>query len=138
LQICPAIPQQTPGGALKAIAGVPAITLFHRGAEGERYRRTSRLRYSERVRGKGQVVLDHACRLGMEGVVSKRADGAYQQERPWQWLTVKCITWRESVIGGFTVQSQPGRLRKLKKHPWPGFFQLRQSITAKMQTALGV
>lgn len=63
------------------------------------------LRYSDHIRGQGQSVLASACRYAMEGVVSKRADSAYQQFRSPSWLKIKCLKRQEFVIGGYTKPS---------------------------------
>jgi bifunctional non-homologous end joining protein LigD len=47
-------------------------------------------------------VLEHACRSAMEGVICKRADGAYVQYRSPSWLKVKCLKQQEFVIGGYS------------------------------------
>ena len=59
-------------------------------------------RYSDHVQGHGEKVLQQACDGGMEGIISKRADSAYQQARSSSWLKVKCLKRQEFVIGGFT------------------------------------
>ncbi|MEX0611611.1 MAG: non-homologous end-joining DNA ligase, partial [Pirellulales bacterium] len=60
------------------------------------------IRYSDHIQGQGELVLQHACRSGMEGIVSKRADSTYQQYRSSSWLKVKCLKRQEFVIGGYT------------------------------------
>ncbi len=60
------------------------------------------VRYSDHIRGEGEHVLQHACRSAMEGIISKRADSAYQQYRSSSWLKVKCLKQQEFVIGGFS------------------------------------
>jgi bifunctional non-homologous end joining protein LigD len=60
------------------------------------------LRYSDHIRGRGEEVLEQACRANQEGVVSKRADGTYQQFRSPSWLKTKCHQRQEFVIGGYT------------------------------------
>jgi bifunctional non-homologous end joining protein LigD len=50
----------------------------------------------------GEAVFREACRLGLEGIVSKRADAAYRPGRNTDWLKVKCLLRQELVIGGFT------------------------------------
>jgi bifunctional non-homologous end joining protein LigD len=37
--------------------------------------------FSEAIDGDGAIVFDHACRLGLEGIVSKRLGGAYSSGR---------------------------------------------------------
>lgn len=64
-----------------------------------------RLRYSAHFDEAGGLVLDHACRLSLEGVVSKRADGAYRSGRNGQWIKSKCSERQEFVIGGYAPSS---------------------------------
>jgi bifunctional non-homologous end joining protein LigD len=66
------------------------------------------LRYSEHIQGTGDIVLEHACRLNLEGIVSKRADSGYLQKRTRNWLKIKCLQRQEFVIGGYT---EPGGSR---------------------------
>lgn len=54
------------------------------------------------VRGRGQEFLDFACQSGQEGIIAKRADSPYRQERTHDWLKVKCLNRQEFVVGGFT------------------------------------
>ena len=65
---------------------------------------TGRLRYSEHVEGDGSEVFDQACRLGLEGIVSKRRDLPYQPGRRDSWRKIKCLQRGLFVIGGFTDQ----------------------------------
>ncbi len=60
------------------------------------------LRYSDHVVGNGEAFLRHACRMSLEGVVSKRRDAPYVSGRSRAWLKAKCIQEQEFVIGGFT------------------------------------
>jgi bifunctional non-homologous end joining protein LigD len=61
-----------------------------------------RIRFSDHVEGRGSDFLKQACRLGLEGVVSKRRDRPYRSGRVGQWLKAKCLNRQELVIGGFT------------------------------------
>jgi bifunctional non-homologous end joining protein LigD len=45
--------------------------------------------FSEAIEGDGAIVFDHACRLGLEGIVSKRLGGVYASGRCRNWLKVK-------------------------------------------------
>jgi bifunctional non-homologous end joining protein LigD len=62
----------------------------------------SRIRYSEHVVGQGDTVFAEACRLHLEGIVSKLADSEYRPGRHGGWVKTKCILRQEFVIGGFT------------------------------------
>lgn len=61
-----------------------------------------RIRFSEHVEGQGRAMFEHACRLGAEGIVSKRADAPYKSGRGDSWVKTKCTHRQEFVIGGFT------------------------------------
>ena len=62
----------------------------------------SRIRYSEHVVGQGERVFEEACRLRLEGVVSKLAGSEYSVGRAGSWVKTKCVLRQEFVIGGFT------------------------------------
>lgn len=63
------------------------------------------LRYSVHYEDSGGMVLRHACRLGLEGVVSKQREGAYRPGRGKGWIKSKCSAGQEFVIGGYVVSS---------------------------------
>ena len=63
---------------------------------------SGRIRYADHVPGNGDVVLQEACRLGLEGIVSKRRGDPYRPGRNDGWVKTKCIRRQEFVIGGFT------------------------------------
>ncbi|MEW6121909.1 MAG: DNA ligase D [Pseudomonadota bacterium] len=59
------------------------------------------LRYSAHFEDDGALVLQHACRLSLEGVVSKVKDAPYRSGRTRDWIKSKCAERQEFVIGGF-------------------------------------
>ncbi|SHF56064.1 bifunctional non-homologous end joining protein LigD [Kaistia soli DSM 19436] len=59
------------------------------------------LRYSAHFPESGEMVLRHACRLSLEGVVSKVADSPYRSGRGRSWVKSKCSARQEFVIGGY-------------------------------------
>jgi bifunctional non-homologous end joining protein LigD len=63
---------------------------------------SSPIRYSEHWLGQGDRLYDEACRSGLEGVISKRADQPYRSSRNRDWVKTKCVQNQEFVIGGFT------------------------------------
>jgi bifunctional non-homologous end joining protein LigD len=65
-------------------------------------RKTGRIRYADHVEGNGRAFLDQACRLGLEGIISKRASEPYRPGRHGDWVKTKCVQQQEFVIGGFT------------------------------------
>lgn len=71
----------------------------------------SPLRYSEHFVEPGQAMLSHACRMGLEGVVSKRADAPYRSGRGRAWIKSKCTQRQEFVIAGYVPsQASPRKL----------------------------
>ncbi|MGH7090984.1 MAG: non-homologous end-joining DNA ligase, partial [Stellaceae bacterium] len=60
------------------------------------------LRFSDHVAGKGTRVFAEACRLGLEGVISKRADAPYRAGRTRDWVKVKCGAREEFIVIGWT------------------------------------
>jgi ATP-dependent DNA ligase len=47
------------------------------------------IRFNEHIEGDGPAILNHACKLGLEGIVSKRKDSAYRSGRSPDWLKMK-------------------------------------------------
>ncbi len=60
-----------------------------------------KLRYSAHFNENGSLVLDHACRLSLEGVISKLRDSKYMSGRNGEWIKSKCSQRQEFVIGGY-------------------------------------
>jgi bifunctional non-homologous end joining protein LigD len=69
------------------------------------------IRYVEHLRGDGEAVLRSACRMSLEGIVSKRADAPYRSGRGDSWTKAKCRAGHEVVIGGWSETQ--GRFRSL-------------------------
>jgi bifunctional non-homologous end joining protein LigD len=68
-------------------------------------------RYVDHLQKPGEDVLRSACKMGLEGVVSKRLDAPYVSGRGADWTKTKCRDGQEVVIGGWTSTSD--RLRSL-------------------------
>jgi bifunctional non-homologous end joining protein LigD len=47
------------------------------------------LRFNEHMEGDGPTVFAHACKMGLEGIVSKRKDSPYRSGRSADWLKMK-------------------------------------------------
>jgi bifunctional non-homologous end joining protein LigD len=47
------------------------------------------IRFNEHIEGDGPTIFGHACKLGLEGIVSKRKDSAYRSGRSPDWLKMK-------------------------------------------------
>jgi bifunctional non-homologous end joining protein LigD len=60
------------------------------------------LRLSEHIQADGEAMVRNACRLGLEGVISKARDRPYRSGRNGDWLKIKCTQRQEFVVCGFT------------------------------------
>src|SRR5712672_999909 len=47
------------------------------------------IRFNEHIEGDGPTVFAHACKMGLEGIVSKRKDSMYRSGRSPDWLKFK-------------------------------------------------
>ena len=47
------------------------------------------IRYNEHLEGDGTMIFRHACKLGCEGIVSKRAESPYRSGRSRDWIKTK-------------------------------------------------
>ncbi|MBW9115624.1 DNA ligase D [Rhizobium cauense] len=70
-----------------------------------------RLRFVEHFETGGDAVLKSACRLSLEGIVSKKADAPYESGRTKSWGKSKCRAGHEVVIGAYATTS--GKFRSL-------------------------
>ena len=62
---------------------------------------SSRFRYVKHYESSGKEMLEAACRMGLEGIISKRADAPYKPGRGNDWTKAKCRGGQEIVIGGW-------------------------------------
>jgi bifunctional non-homologous end joining protein LigD len=71
----------------------------------------SLIKYVDHYITEGDAVLESACRMNLEGIISKRLDAPYRSGRGGDWVKAKCRAGHEVVIGGWTHQS--GQMRSL-------------------------
>ncbi|MGH7019175.1 MAG: DNA ligase D [Brevundimonas sp.] len=71
-----------------------------------------RLRYVEHFGASGQTILESACRMHLEGVISKKLDAPYRAGRSATWVKSKCRGRDEVVIGGWSSEGET-RFRSL-------------------------
>jgi bifunctional non-homologous end joining protein LigD len=76
----------------------------------------TRLRYVEHFETGGDAILQSACKLSLEGIVSKRLGAKYRSGRSEDWTKAKCRAGHEVVIGGWTTTN--GRFRSLLAGVW--------------------
>ncbi|MGA0600502.1 DNA ligase D [Caulobacter sp. KR2-114] len=61
------------------------------------------IRFVDHFDEAGETVLNSACRMDLEGIVSKRLDAPYRSGRSEAWQKSKCRAGHEVVIGGWTT-----------------------------------
>jgi len=66
----------------------------------------SPLRFSDHIEGSGAQFFKEACKHGIEGIVSKRAESPYESTRSRNWLKIKCLKRQEFVIAGYTLSEK--------------------------------
>lgn len=71
------------------------------------------VRFSDHIDGRGPEIFTNACKLGTEGIISKR-DAPYRSGRSSDWQKSKCLLEQEFVIAGYTDSTEgPGRFGSL-------------------------
>ncbi len=91
-----------------------ALPLFERKARLQallKGRKGKRLRYVGHFATGGDAVLSSACRMSLEGIVSKKMDAPYRSGRTETWTKAKCRAGHEVIIGGWTTTN--GAFRSL-------------------------
>ena len=64
--------------------------------------RTGPLRYLEHFEKTGQALFEEVRKLGLEGIVAKKADSPYRAGRSEQWLKIRADRADDFVVVGFT------------------------------------
>jgi len=73
--------------------------------------KTSMIQYVDHFDSHGDAVLKSACRMHLEGIVSKKTDAPYVSGRTDSWTKAKCRAGQEVIIGGWVQEA--GHLRSL-------------------------
>jgi bifunctional non-homologous end joining protein LigD len=69
------------------------------------------IRYVEHFESGGDAILQSACKLSLEGIVSKKLTAPYRSGRSENWTKAKCRAGHEVVLGGWKTTS--GKFRSL-------------------------
>lgn len=73
--------------------------------------RSDRVRYVEDMTTSGAQLFASACKMKLEGIVSKHRDQPYRSDRSGNWQKTKCRPGQEAVIGGWEMNG--ARLARL-------------------------
>ncbi|NRR29643.1 DNA ligase D [Oxalobacteraceae bacterium] len=65
-------------------------------------RSSDSVRFSVALDAAPDDIVQAACRMGLEGIIGKRRDGAYVSRRSSDWIKLKCGQRQEFVVGGYT------------------------------------
>jgi bifunctional non-homologous end joining protein LigD len=79
--------------------------------EGRTQRKESLIRYLEHVEAGGEAVWQTACKMSLEGIISKKLSASYQSGRSENWTKTKCRAGHEVVLGGWKTTN--GKFRSL-------------------------
>ncbi|HZE42426.1 MAG TPA: DNA ligase D [Steroidobacteraceae bacterium] len=71
----------------------------------------SRIRYVAHLQSNAEAVLASACKMGLEGIISKQLSAPYFSGRGYSWVKAKCRAGQEVVLGGWTTEE--GTVRSL-------------------------
>jgi bifunctional non-homologous end joining protein LigD len=69
------------------------------------------IRYVEHFESGGDAILQSACKLSLEGIVSKKLSAPYRSGRSEDWTKAKCRAGHEVVLGGWKTTN--GKFRSL-------------------------
>jgi bifunctional non-homologous end joining protein LigD len=69
------------------------------------------IRYVEHFENGGDAILKSACKLSLEGIVSKKLSAPYRSGRSESWTKAKCRAGQEVVLGGWKTTN--GKFRSL-------------------------
>ncbi|MGA7997304.1 MAG: DNA ligase D [Bradyrhizobium sp.] len=73
--------------------------------------KTGSIRYVEHFESGGDAILKSACKLSLEGIVSKKLGAPYRSGRSESWTKAKCRAGQEVVLGGWKTTG--GKFRSL-------------------------
>ena len=83
----------------RSLAGEPLVA---RKAALKAIVRGERIQFSDHLEADGPDAFREACRLRLEGIISKPRNQPYLSGKRAGWLKTKCVQRQEFVIGGFT------------------------------------
>ncbi|WP_375762754.1 non-homologous end-joining DNA ligase [Bradyrhizobium sp. B025] len=92
------------------------LPLFQRKTELKKIIDGTEIQFSESFEIEGREMFEHACKIGLEGVVSKVRDSAYASGRGNNWVKKTCAQRETLAIAGFA----------LDEGKWDGIYLGRQ------------
>ena len=94
------------------------LPLVQRKAELKKIITGSDVQFSESFEVEGPEIFEHACKIGLEGVVSKVSDSVYPTVRSSNWVKKTCAQRETLTIPGFA----------LNKGKWDGIYLGRRKV----------
>jgi bifunctional non-homologous end joining protein LigD len=74
-------------------------------------RKDGLIRYLDHIEAGGEAVWQTACKMSLEGIISKKLSSPYQSGRSDNWTKTKCRAGHEVVLGGWKTTN--GKFRSL-------------------------
>ncbi|WP_075293378.1 non-homologous end-joining DNA ligase [Pararhizobium arenae] len=71
------------------------------------------IRVSEEIEADPNVLLEHACSLGLEGIIGKHRDRPYRSGRNGDWVKIKCVSSDAFFIVGYEPSPGTAAFRSL-------------------------
>jgi bifunctional non-homologous end joining protein LigD len=99
--------------------------------------KAARIRFVEHFETGGAAVLRSACKLSLEGIVSKRAEARYRSGRTDIWTKAKCRTGHEVVIGGWSTTGRDFRSLLVGVHRGEHFVYVGRVGTGYSESKVG-
>ncbi len=78
----------------------------------------SAIQFSDGFAGDGTALYEHATEMGLEGIVSKRADAPYVETRSKSWVKVKSRQVGDFPIVGYTLSPAAGGIGAIALGEW--------------------
>ncbi len=79
---------------------------------------SSGIQFSDSFEGDAQVLYDHATEIGLEGIVSKRADATYLEARSKTWVKTKALKTGDFPIVGYTLSTAAAGIGAIALGEW--------------------
>jgi hypothetical protein len=73
------------------------------------------IQFSQHIEGDGAAIFAHACKLGLEGIVSKNREHPYRSGPSKAWLEIKNVGARRDAVQGSDIKACPDHLTR---RPW--------------------
>ena len=121
---------------LRALELIERKERLRKALSARKAQKAARIRFVEHFETGGDAVLRSACKLSLEGIISKRADMPYRSGRTDSWTKAKCRAGHEVVIGGWSTTGSAFRSLLVGVHRAEHFVYVGRVGTGFSQTTV--